>query len=361
MPMWNIEGIKAAAVRVFKNKMGERQSEAGRKLGPSKRPKWLSLAVAIPVLCAASFLLGGATGWVGRSALLPPIDYAVTIPAPSSTTSGEAAGTGGMPDVRGMAEADARQAITDSGIDAGLISVDRAPSVEPDGTVVAQDPVAGTNSPAKIRLTLPSPATVPQLEGTTIDAANTELISLGVEVNVSREFRTGAVVGTVLNTDPAAGAPLVSKIRVTVAAAPAAKNLTDVARQGDWRNGLGSINGQAMDSGIYADLQASKLPATIIVNRTVNTLDAIVGIEDHSDPSAKVHVTVKGDGKILFEKSLAYGESEHLSLDVSNVLRLELNAAADGDPRTWKGSQKVMFGKAVLVGSQQAIDGLPKQ
>ncbi len=266
-----------------------------------------------------------------------------------------------MPDVRGMAEADARQAIADSGIEASRISVDRAPSVEPDGTVVAQDPVAGTKSPTKILLTLPSPATVPQLEGTTFDAANTALTSLGVDVNVSREFRTGAVVGTVLKTDPGAGAPLTSKIEVTVAAAPAAKNLTEVARQGDWHNGLGSINGQAMDSGVYCDLQSSKLPATIITNRTINTLEATVGFEDHSDPSARVHVIVKGDGKILFDKSLAYGESEHLSLDVSKVLRLEMNAVAEGDPRSWKGSPKLMFGNAVLVGSQQAVDGLAKQ
>ncbi|MGI5292206.1 NPCBM/NEW2 domain-containing protein [Nonomuraea polychroma] len=62
------------------------------------------------------------------------------------------------------------------------------------------------------------------------------------------------------------------------------------------------------------------------LSREWRTLEAVIGIKDDAPADATVRFEVFGDGDRLYQKDLTFGESEKINIDVSDVLRLQLQA-----------------------------------
>ncbi len=99
-------------------------------------------ALGLVALLVASACAGGV--WLGwRWAVDRDMAVAET-PVAREATAGDVTR---MPDVRGLALADAKQALADSGTDPAAITVVEVAAALAPGTVVAQDPSAGRRSP----------------------------------------------------------------------------------------------------------------------------------------------------------------------------------------------------------------------
>ena len=56
-------------------------------------------------------------------------------------------------------------------------------------------------------------------------------------------------------------------------------------------------------------------------------LKAVAGIDDNSPTDALGEFTITTDGKTVFDGTLSFGQAAPISIDMSNVLRLELNVS----------------------------------
>lgn len=113
-----------------------------------------------------------------------------------------------VPDVVGQPEADAITAITDAGLAAA--SVQAADDTVPAGSVISQDPVAGTSVAAGSTVTLtistgPGTVVVPDVSGQPAADAQAELEAQGFAVTTEEAASVDVEAGLVIDTNPAAG------------------------------------------------------------------------------------------------------------------------------------------------------------
>ncbi|HEY3079228.1 MAG TPA: PASTA domain-containing protein [Chloroflexota bacterium] len=141
-----------------------------------------------------------------------------------------------VPSLTGQPLADARAALTS----VGLSPLEATPREgdEPPGTVVAQDPAAGTRvtlgSAVTITAATPRTAVVPSLVGQALEAARAALTALGLTLAVGGEQEGTQPPGTVVSQVPAPGArvPLGSPVTVVLARAPSRPPGTLIAALG---------------------------------------------------------------------------------------------------------------------------------
>ena len=109
-----------------------------------------------------------------------------------------------IPDVVGLAEEDALQALYDAGASDVLVS--KKSSDEPSGTVLEVEPAEGSPfvSTDQITLSVATPFVVPELEGMTGDEALARLEEAGLSGSVTY-VDSKAEKNTVVESDPAAG------------------------------------------------------------------------------------------------------------------------------------------------------------
>jgi NPCBM/NEW2 domain len=62
------------------------------------------------------------------------------------------------------------------------------------------------------------------------------------------------------------------------------------------------------------------------LSRKFTTFSSTFGLEDSSNSKGVVHVQVFADGELRYESSLPFGQSDPISIDVTNVLRLKVLA-----------------------------------
>lgn len=285
-----------------------------------------------------------------------------SIPAPVQVTVVPQAGAADtkvvMPDVRGLTEQQARQALADHGISGGLVTVDQTPHLANAGIVVAQDPVAGTTAPTKVVLSLPVKPTMPNLVGKPETEARTTLQEQGAEVTLTREYDPTATVGAVIRSTPGAGEPL-TEISTLVIAAPAATvALGEIESSGWCSSGEATINGTMHSASVTCTAYTESRHTVWLLNRKVARLTAVVGLDDHSDPNATVRVTVTGDGKRLWRETVAYGTGRPLEVGLKGVLRVVVTVQRTD--RSQADSAEVALGEAQLLGAQADLDGLER-
>ena len=115
-----------------------------------------------------------------------------------------------IPDVVGMTQTNAENAITWVGLTVGSVTQAYSDTVSA-GMVISQDPAAGTEvdpaSAVGIEVSMgPEPVSVPNLVGMTQSAAEEALTNLGLEAgDIAQENDNTAAAGTVIAQDPAAG------------------------------------------------------------------------------------------------------------------------------------------------------------
>lgn len=132
-----------------------------------------------------------------------------------------------VPDVRGLAERDARLRLENAGL---VVEVRYEHADEPEGVVVDQDP--GPGSPIQAGMTVyltvsrgpeSRPVVVPSLFGLTVAGAQDELRAVGLVAGAVQERHSPYPAGTVIGQDPAAAASVErgSRVDLVVSKGPA--------------------------------------------------------------------------------------------------------------------------------------------
>jgi len=123
------------------------------------------------------------------------------------------AGSGTVPDVRGRSLADATAAIRAAGLTSTVIyNVQR----DANGTIVAEEPAAGTQTTGLVTLTLSVPGEVPDVQNMTIDQARAILESDGYHIKDFQYTTIEGANGNVVRTLPEAGTTLAPNATVTL-------------------------------------------------------------------------------------------------------------------------------------------------
>ena len=141
-----------------------------------------------------------------------------------------------VPDVVGKTQEDATKAITDAGLTLGAITQEYSSSVA-SGQVVSSDPAAGTSVAHSSAVAIVvsrgrQTATVPDVTGMNVDQARTTLEAAGLKLGAQTQaFSDSAALGTVVSSNPAAGANGVyngDSVAVTVSKGPENVTVPDV-------------------------------------------------------------------------------------------------------------------------------------
>lgn len=121
-----------------------------------------------------------------------------------------------IPEVVGMAQADAQKALSDAGYT--RVSVATEKSNEAEGTVLAVSPDQGSkaNASTAVTLTVAEPYRVPDVVGQQQADAQAAIEAEGYVVNVSRSYTEDVPEGQVMSVEPSAGTVLESGSTVTI-------------------------------------------------------------------------------------------------------------------------------------------------
>ncbi|WP_432559340.1 PASTA domain-containing protein [Granulicoccus sp. GXG6511] len=264
-----------------------------------------------------------------------------------------------MPDIRGLSEKDAQQTLADYGVNAEDVSLTRIPHLSPAGFVVAQDPIGGTKNPGKVTLSLPEPAQVPDLAGRGEETARTALLEMGATATVTRRYAPGAQPGQVVESSPKAGEPLVETVALVVAATPQTAYLGNIRASGSCSRGSVSVNGVRHENSATCSASRGRQTETYwLLNRRTATLTGTLGLDDRSDPDARVRIVIAGDGRELFAGEFRYGESRSIDVPTLNVLRFTVTTERLDEGRN---NATMVLGEAVVSGSVDDLASLEQR
>lgn len=317
-------------------------------------PRRRVVLAAVAVLVLGVFVAGFGLGWTASRIAGPGALPNTTVQVVAAPTQG-GSGAVTLPDVRGLALADAQQAMADAGLPPGAITVTQAPAALPEGTVLKQDPIGGTTGATKVTLYAAVPGTVPPVVGQPADQAVQTLRDLGTSVRRVAKYTPGTPEGTVLAVEPAAGQPLAAEVTLTVSGPADSVFLAQITKvQGSCGSGSASVDGKTYDHSVTCSPGSSPATTAYLLNRQVTALQGVVGLSDSGDPHGTAAVRVVGDGKVLLDTTVAYGTATPLALDVSNVLRLEITYSAS----TPGSGTRLVLGDVRLVGDPAGIAAL---
>ena len=153
--------------------------------------------------------------WLGRLFHLGVLAVLFVFSAYLSFSLFVRSGVTRTPDVSGLSQPEAEAVLLDHGLEARASEVKaRYSETVPEGRVLDQSPNPGSlvkrNKAVRITLSLgPERATMPDLRGQALQAAEVALRAAGLEPGVSLSvFRAGADPGTVLDQQPPPGRPV---------------------------------------------------------------------------------------------------------------------------------------------------------
>lgn len=309
---------------------------------------------ALGVIALGIFLAGYAAGWATTSATpryAPEVQIVITEPDESDEDVLV------MPDVRGLTEPEARQVFVDANLTGLEIAVEERPSIGVPGTVVAQDPPAGSPPGRTITLTLAAPAVIPEIIGAPVTQATSELQSLGATVEVRRVYQPGATVDTVLGVSPAVGEPVTDRVVLEAAGPPASLYLAELRPTGSaCSTGEYRVNGTAYPNSIRCRASTSVSEAVYLLDRRTVSLEVVLGQDDTGQPGQRVRFEILADGRSVATHVLDYGQSLPVSVATANVLRLELRVSREGT--SGSGTAYGVFAGARVLGGADDIAAL---
>jgi len=320
--------------------------------GPSwwrdRRLLWASRAFLVLALLGTGVLVGWAFG--SDESLVE------AEPAPASVSSGAEPSEGAvegptMPDVRGLAAADARQVLADVGVAASSVSLTDQPAAGESGIVLSQDPVYGYPVGDAVTLAISSTAKVPEFQGRAAEEVLADLDALGAEVETRSVLVPGVPVGQVASITPPPGTVLPVAVTVVISAEPDELNLTDVVPVDDTcYSDEDSIAGSTFNNLLACSAYEEPEKQSWVVKRAGTRLSGVVGILDSGDPAEQAVVEVIGDGAVLKTVTARYGESTRLDVDVTGVLRLTIRYRSLSEDGATVG-----LGRLVLLGDAAAL------
>lgn len=193
------------------------------------------------------------------------------------------------------------------------------PSTAASSQTTSSEPDPSTEAPA---------SGMPTLVGLTLSAAQPALPA-GVVVEVRDVIDPSEIDGTVVAQDPAAGQPIGDTVTVDVARQHITRYLADlpVVTIDDFQSGSYDANGQTYAHSLAAHMSyyGDQAKSSYNLGRHYRRLVGTLGLSDTTeDPKAKISFEVFADGRKVFDKTVPFGSTVELDLDVTNVLRLEV-------------------------------------
>jgi hypothetical protein len=288
--------------------------------------------------------------------VVPP---AVQVSRPLVGLGGEPT-EGTMPSLVGVAEADARQAVFLLGVTEEELTVTEVPAAGQSGLVIRQEPAPGQGVEDGVVLEISAPATVPAVVGRPESEARAELADLGARVVVESRYDPAATEGTVLEVAPAAGAPLVDGVTLTVAAASSSVFATQITAVEDGcyaesATVAARLYTEALTCGVSSGADDPTVQEWVL-NREVTSLDFTLGQDDFGTTGFRVTVRVLVDGQVVTEAGADHGTTTPVSVPVAGALRVrvELRSSAVECCET----VSAVLGEPRFIGSPAAIDAL---
>jgi len=292
-------------------------------------------------------------------------------PRSSLTPVADGAQTGSdqqMPDLVGLQEDQAIELLESAGIDdydfVELGSLNRP------GEVLKQLPSAGSAIRGKVTLTVAVPLPpMPDYTGMRVGDARSELEAWGVSVIEEYELTLDRPSDEVIGTTPSAGDEIGSEVVLQVAVAPVIGSLgaeaPEVAKDGfDYpREGSIQINGELYEKSVYVSgwANAGELAyAEYNLGRDWEFFETTVGLLDDSSFEQGGRFRIVLDGSVIWEKDLEFGQAETVSINVSDGLRLRLEAVSLHEGAVglgWGDAQLLGIPGEAPVGSQSSDDG----
>jgi NPCBM/NEW2 domain len=124
-------------------------------------------------------------------------------------------------------------------------------------------------------------------------------------------------------------------------------SFSPVSGSGDLFTGSANVNGQYYADSVILELNPGPANVGYNLERHWQTLNVTVGLEDDSPENEKVQFQAIGDGHTIYNHVFELGQSEHLSLDVSGVLRLDLVVTLASN---FVGQTEAVWGNASVTG-----------
>lgn len=298
-------------------------------------------------------ICGAALGYV----LIPrSVEPATSAPSFPTVPDDVAIAAEPMPDVVGLNATGAATVIADAGHRSAKITRTTQAAAGPAGRVVGQEPPAGAapDQVTAIKLTISTPAAMPDLTGKTVAEARAILTGLGAVADVSPVVTAAKPPGTVLATSPNAGRPVPYQVDLHTADGGVSVPLADVelARgEACGRRTDTTVNGEPVkDSLACRPSSYDSVIGTFVLGRNGVFLEGRIGADD-AGSTGPATVRITGDGKLLQEIPVQIGRSRDIRLPVGGVLRLTVSIVRFDaeEPVT------VVLGNARVVGDEAAI------
>lgn len=316
---------------------------------------------AILVVGAFTVLVGAVLlGWflhdqLGDEKEGVSVDRPIEVYAPETVVDGR------VPNVIGLGEEDALRVFSDAGVELSDVSTRKVPYVGPEGLVVSQKPASGESiGGEEMVLDVSEPARMPDLNGASEGEARDSLAALGARIVTVGEYQAGAAEGSVLATEPAAGATIVDRAVIHVAEPLSSVYLTELpAVSSSCRTAEEAVvAGAAASEAIICRPVAGTNPrsVTYVLGGEAESFQAELGIDDRGDPGVPVEFRVYVDGEQRLSQRLSYGESEPIDIPLAGGLQLRLETVAVGVSPAGSLPLQAVFSEPRLAGSRGAID-----
>ena len=201
--------------------------------------------------------------------------------------------------------------------------------------------------------TTAKPSVMPDVVGKKLADAQDALP--GIQVTTVDKIDATAADGTVIEQDPAPGAAIGDRVKLTVARQAQLVYLDSAQpASGQWEaNQNANIAGKNYLHSLGAQVESDSHTEAVEYNisKGFRRFTATAGIDDNAgDSSLKMQLEIFADGREIFNKPVAYGTPTPIDLDVSGVLRLRFQyEGVSGDNSSFSRSYLVL-GTAELLG-----------
>lgn len=249
-----------------------------------------------------------------------------------------------MPDLVGMMVEDASADLV-----AFNVQITEHARIAPEapGTVLEQDPVAGSRFQTQVALMVSVAAPlVPDVTNSTFGDAEKVLQDLGFTVVELPIFDNALVDGVVVKQDPPAGTANAGQVTLQVARRPAVQFLSDVTPVSKGSvsvdDGTQESNSITYAHGLLVDVYGSNGEVDYNLSRKYRQLIGSAGLDDNADTSSVMKLEVYGDDRLLDEYTLTFGTTTPIDIDVTQMLRLRLSISSlSGDAKAVLGDVRL--------------------
>jgi beta-lactam-binding protein with PASTA domain len=249
-----------------------------------------------------------------------------------------------VPNVVNDTLADATAAITTAGLVVGSTATQASTTV-PSGSVISQNPTAGTSEPSGSAVNLvlssgPAPVAVPNVVNTTLAAATSTLKAAGLVVGTTTQQASTVVsAGNVISEKPAAGTKVAagSAVNLVISSGPATVTVPSVVND-TLAAATAALRSVGLKPGSTTQHSSSSVAAGSVISQS---------------PAAGVHVAAGSAVNLVISTGAlrgdVNGDGQVDVLDLVAILEAFGKRVGPGDPRDLNGDRVINLKDAAIL------------